>query len=77
MKHISYSEFNDMILKQETYFINTYEDAVIRSTKNGVGTVFYVKFRGNEEFRAQRNSDVVAEGMREHTIITKQEYDNF
>ena len=59
------------------YFMNNYEQAVIRSEPNPEDCAFYVKFKGEKEFKAQRGSAVVVDVLIEENRITKDQYDNF
>ena len=67
----------EMLSIQPTCFINTYEDAVIRSEITDKGIDYFVKFKGEHEFKAKKGSGVVTEGKLEHTIITREEYNKF
>ena len=77
MKQIDYNTFIDLLSKQDCYFVNSYEKAMIRSILKDGKIRYFVKFKGEEEFEAKEGNGVVAEGIREHTTITKEEYENY
>lgn len=70
----AYEKFKEKLTKQPVYFAYDFEDAVIRSEPN---KGFWVKFKGEPEFKALPGSGVVAEAIREHKEISKSQYDNF
>lgn len=76
-RQIENERFMEMLTTQPVYFINTYEDAVVRSEITDNGIDYYVKFRGEKEFKAKKGSGVVTEAKLEHTIITREEYNKF
>lgn len=77
MKKIDYDVFIEELQSGDVYFINTFEDAAIRSVNEGTSIRYYIKFRDSDEFLADNGNRVVAEAIREHTILSKQEYDSF
>ncbi|GEM_PF-3515829 len=77
MKQIPYREFWYRIQEENMYFVNSFEDAVIRNEVSGDRISYYVKFRGKNEFVAEKESNVVTGGFEEHIIISKEEYEAF
>lgn len=77
MKRISYTEFIDMLTKESICFINSYEEAVIRTEIVDKELLYYVRFKGEEEFQAEKGSGIVAGGLEEHSLITKDEYEQY
>ncbi len=73
---MDYDTFITRIQTEVSYFKNTYEKAVLKSTPGKDGKIF-VRFKGVPEFEAKQGSGVVAEAILEHALITKEEYDNF
>lgn len=59
------------------YFYYGFEDAVVRSEYTGKDVVFYVKFQGEPEFRAEKGSGIVTEALMVPVTISKDDYDNF
>jgi hypothetical protein len=55
------------------YFINTLDQSVIKFN----GKVYFVKFHGEQAFKAKKGSVVVVEGILEYQEITEREYENF
>lgn len=62
--------------EKEVYFRNEFEQAVFRSEKDGD---IYVKFKGEKEFKARDNSQLVIDTTMEENIdfINKETYDNW
>lgn len=77
MKPISYNEFNDLLTKESICFINSFDEAAIRSEIVDGTIVYYVKFKGEEEFKAEKGSNIVARGWEEHALISRAEYDAY
>ncbi len=77
MKQIPFEDFKNKLQSEEIFFINTFEDAAVRSVINDNTLAYYVKFRGKDEFLTQHDSRLVTDAILEHTILTKAEYDNF
>lgn len=77
MQKITYEEFKKKLQTGIVYFINTFEDAAIRSYISGDTLVFHVKFKGEQEFKAQSDNKLVTDAILEHTELTREEYDNF
>lgn len=76
MEEISYTDFLEMLIKKPIFFINSFEEAAIRTEIEANEIVYYVKFRGEKEFKALNNSSIVAGGIEEHILITQEEYEN-
>jgi len=70
-------EFFKLFSKQPMYFINEYEEAVVRTEPGEVGCNIFVKLKGKQEFKAVRGSSLVVDCLAEAFMITKDEYDNF
>lgn len=77
MKQIPFEDFKNKLQSEEICFINTFEDAAIRSVINDDELAYYVKFRGKDEFLTQHDSKLVTDAVLEHTTLTREEYDNF
>lgn len=77
MKQISYNDFNELLTKEEICFINSFDEAVIRTEIVDGTIVYYVKLKGEEEFKAEQGSNIVAGGWQEHTLISRAEYDAY
>lgn len=73
MKKATYEEFISLLQKGELYFKNSFEDAVIRAEHNEEIS-FFVKFKGEKEFKSEAGSNIVAGGIQEHTVISKADY---
>ncbi len=61
--------------REHVFLSNNFENAVVRSDPGTPG--FYVKFKGEKEFKAAKCSGVVAEALAEGREITAKEYENF
>ena len=60
--------------KEDVYFTNVFEGAVVRhSKKDG----YFVKFKGKSEFSQVHSSEVVFDALSENNEISKKEYDDF
>lgn len=59
------------------YFLNDYEDAVIRFEELDGQNVWFLKFKGEKEFQVERSHRLVADAILENVTITKEEYDAF
>lgn len=71
-----YDAFCKKLLEQEIYFLNDWEDAAIKSTpgKNGG---FWIKFKGQPAFAAEKDNPVVNDGILQYTEITKEKFETF
>ena len=69
-----YQAFMKKLQTEIVFFMNTYENAVIKSIPE---TGFYVKFSGEDEFLAKNGSRLVTDGLLEYKEITEKEYNNF
>ncbi len=65
-------------MTEPVYLKYTFEDCVLRSEYTDQGVVWYVKFRGENEFKAKDGSNIVSEVLCivPPPEITKEEYDN-
>ena len=61
------------ILKEIVYLKNSFENAVIKISKQGT----FIKFKGKDEFKDDRASKVTADAILELNSISKSEYENF
>ena len=77
MKKIPYNDFREKLQTEDIYFINTFENAAVRSVITEDGLLYFVKLDGEDEFLTKSDSKLVANAILEHTILTKEEYDNF
>ena len=73
-----YNAFIEKVKKQEVYFLNTYEEAAIRSVPTKTeGIIYYVKFKGEKTFQAEKGSTIIADALLEYKEITKEEYNSY
>ncbi len=78
-KKISSNKIFELIFKEKVaYLYYEFEDAVIRASvgKDGKAT-YFVKFKGDEEFKAHKESNLVAEALLAPVLISKEDYDKF
>lgn len=68
-------ELFEKLSKEPLYFINGFEEAVIRSDPSEEH--FYVKFKGKKEFLAKVGSSVVADAIIAENLISKEEYEQY
>lgn len=54
MKRISYTEFIDLLTKEPIYFINSFEEAVIRTEIVNKELLYYVRLKGEANFKQKR-----------------------
>jgi hypothetical protein len=59
------------------FLMNSVEEAAIRTVPTGTVLDVFVKFQGENEFKAQNGSTVVADAYLEQNIITEKEYNDF
>ena len=71
-----YDDFMAKLLSKEIYFHNDWDDAVIKSTpeKNGG---FWVKFKGQAAFSAEKENSVVNDGILQYKEVTKEFFEKF
>jgi hypothetical protein len=65
----------EKMLSLEVYLSNKFEGAVIKSIPDVPG--FFVKFKGEKEFKAKKESSVVAEAIAAGIEITKAQYEKY
>ncbi len=57
--------------------LNDYESAAVRFEKQNGENVWFLKFKGEKEFRVEYSHRLVFEAIQEAVTLTKDEYDAF
>lgn len=76
-KKITYDEFLSLVKTEVVYLYYGFENAVLRVEPTDLGVDYFLKFKGEKEFKAERGSGIVAEAQLPPYIITRSDYDNF